>query len=256
MGKNKMAPPPIEKASGRFRTREVGVFKPPKIVLVGVEGWGKTTTAAHVPDVALMIADTETGYDTLLGVDRVPAVPCVTTSSWRETLEVVGEIGDAGALALDELSGFEKQCHNYVCANDFKNDWVKFYSYGRGPQTAMAEWGKLLARLEQLEIPVVALAHCAIETFRDPAADDYSRYVAALSKPTWGATRRWGDAVLFGTFESQVVEGKGVGGTDRVLHTEHRDAYDAKNRYAMDPEIDIPDDPTKVWETIWAQVTR
>lgn len=251
---SKMAPPPI--SSGKFKTRETGIFRPPKIVLVGVEGWGKTTMAAHIPGVALLMAETETGYDTLLGVERVPSVPCVTTSKWRETFDVIEELGDAQALAIDELSGIEKQCHDYVCANDFKGDWVKFYSYGKGPKTALIEWGKLLARLEQLGILIVALSHCAIETFSDPDEDDYSRYVAALSRQTWGATKRWADAVLFGTFESQVVGGKGVGGTDRILHTEHRDAYDAKNRYSMDDEIDIPDDPTKIWETIWAQVTR
>ena len=270
--KKKPAPPPPKKG-GRKTSSKNGeknrpkpktgfkvtepVFTPPKIAVVAVEGWGKTSLAAHIPDVALLMPETETGYKTLLGIGRVPKVPNMITTSWKETMDALDNVGDAKALALDELSGFEAQCFENVCRKEYSMDWNKFNSYGRGYKIAAPEWRKFLAKLESLDIMIVAMSHCAIETFKDPLNDDHDRYVAALHKGTWGATRRWADACLFGTFESIVDdEGKGIGGTDRVLLTEHRDTHDAKNRYGMAADIEMPDDYTEMWPHLWKELTE
>ena len=67
--------------------------------------------------------------------------------------------------------------------------------------------------------------------------------------------------MLFGKFvtiteKSKTGVIKGIGGTDRILYTERRDAFDAKNRYGMPAEIDIPNDPAKTWETIWKHLYK
>lgn len=261
--KRPTAPPPPPKrtatnnggSSGGFEmpSRE---FRPPKLVIVGVEGWGKTSLAAHVPDVAIIMPETETGYLTLVGVNRAPEVPCLVTKTWKQTMDAIDKF-DGKALALDELSGFEKQCHEYVCNNDFSGNWNHFWAYHKGVRMAVPEWMKFLAKLEQLNCMVIALSHCAVETFKDPTNEDHDRYVAALFKDTWGITRRWADACLFGTFVSVVDDsGKGIGGEQRVLYTEHRDTHDAKNRYGMDPEIDIPDEVGDVWAEIWGAINN
>lgn len=260
-GKRKAAPPP--KKAGGTKKEAPGLFKkpeakfvPPKIVLVGVEGWGKTSMAANIPDVALLMPKTETGYKTLFGVGSVPEVPCLVTTTWDETMKALDQVEGFGALALDELSGFEAQCFEAVCRREYSDKWEKFNAYGRGYKIAAPEWRKFLAKLEKLGIMIFALSHCAIETFKDPMSDDHDRYVAALHKSTWGATRRWADACLFGTFESIVDDdGKGIGGTDRVLYTEHRDTHDAKNRYNMNPEIEMPNEPAETWDFLWEQIT-
>ncbi len=260
MTTKKASPPPLPAKKGKpataFRKAQKR-FVPPKIVVVGVEGWGKTSLAANIDGVALIMPSTETGYLTLLGAGRVPAVDQIVTKSWRETLAAVDQAKGYKAIALDELSGFEKQCHEFVNENEYGGNWSKFWAYHRGLKIAAPEWMKLLSKLESLDVMVVALSHCSIETFQDPMSDDYDRYVAALAKPTWGVTRRWADACLFGTFQPVVDDdGKGIGGTDRVLYTEHRDAYDAKNRYGMEPEIDMPDDPAEMWGAVWEAITE
>ena len=65
-------------------------------------------------------------------------------------------------------------------------------------------------------------------------------------------------ARLFRTVTAKNRDGKvkGIGGTDRVLYAERRDAFDAKNRYGMPPEVDVPDDPAQIWTTIWDQIKR
>jgi len=265
MKKKKMSAPPPRKGGSAVKSKPKNsnlsfekpeaVFTPPKLVVVGVEGWGKTSLAAHISDVGLLMPSTETGYKTLLGIGSVPQVPCLVTETWKETLDALDSVREFKALALDELSGFEAQCQDFICKRDYNGKWDNFANWGKGYKVVAPEWRKFLAKLESLDIMVLALSHCAIETFKDPMADDHDRYVSALHKSTWGLTRKWADACLFGTFESIVDdEGKGIGGTDRVLLTEHRDTHDAKNRYNLDPEIEMPDDATETWGFLWNHI--
>jgi hypothetical protein len=266
MAKKKSPPPPRpgeEKKEEKKTRTKLAFRKPkkeftsPKLVIVAVEGWGKTTLAANIPGVALMMAGTETGYNTLFGVGSVPEVPTLTTHKWKQTLDAIDIVKENGykVLALDELSGFEAQCHDYICRNDYKGNWTNFVSWAKGYKASLPEWRKFLAKLESLDIMIVALSHCTVETFKNPMGDDHDRYIAALYKDTWGATRRWADACLFGTFETIVDDdGKGIGGTDRVLFTEHRDSHDAKNRYHMNPELEMPEDPDEMWSFVWDEI--
>ena len=71
--------------------------------------------------------------------------------------------------------------------------------------------------------------------------------------------------MLFGNFFTVIDDekkakrqgkGKAIGGTDRVLYTERRDAFDAKNRFGMPTEIWLPDNPAESWTTIWSHVRK
>jgi len=269
--KGKTAPPPKRSGKGApdrkqpvsnlFQDPEE-YFLPPKVIVVAIEGWGKTSMGAYVQEhaefknVAFLMPQTETGYKTLYGMGRVPKVKNLVTETWAETLEALDSLAGFDALILDELSGFEAQLFEQVCKAEYSGNWNKFNSYGRGVKIAIPVWRKFLAQLEALEIFILALSHCAITTFKDPMNDDHDRYVAALNANLWGAARRWADACLFGTFESIVDdEGKGIGGTDRVLFTEHRDTHDAKNRYGMTSEINMPADPAEMFNTLWLELT-
>ena len=45
-------------------------------------------------------------------------------------------------------------------------------------------------------------------------------------------------------------DGKGVGGTERVIYAEHSDAVDAKNRYGLPAEIACVGDSAAIWDTL------
>lgn len=162
-------------------------------------------------------------------------------------------------------------CHEFICRRDFNGDWGEkgFASYQRGPDVAVSEWLKLLAILDRLHDSgkiVLILSHCKIKTFKNPLGADYDRYVSDVHDKTWSVTAKWADCVLFGNFYSVVESaerkpealrrGKGIGGTERVIYTERRDAFDAKNRYGMPEVIDIPHDPSVVWETIYSNIRK
>lgn len=246
-------------------------FPPPRIVLNAVEGFGKTTIGAYAPEPALLMARGETGYRTLLGAGLVPSVDAADIETWSDLLGVLDEmIAGPGAhktLVLDAMGGFERLCHETVCTRDFGGDWGEkgFGSFQKGYDVAVNDWLQLLSRLDRLRAAkgtiVLLLSHCKVSTFKNPAGPDYDRYISDLHHKTWGVTAKWADAVLFGNF-FQVVEekkgrrAKGIGGTDRVIYTERRDAWDAKNRYGMAEQIDLSGDPAESWDTLWRAIRR
>jgi hypothetical protein len=259
------AQPPVRPKLGRINLTSLSTA--PRIVLNAVEGWGKTTFGAYAPNPAVLMSRGESGYATLRSKGLVPDADCVELTRWADVLGQLDELGTGankyGAIVLDALGGFERLCHEHVCARDFGGDWGEkgFSSFQKGPDVSVAEWIGLLNRLDKvrqaLNCPIVFLSHSTIKPFKNPMGPDFDRYIADCHAKTWGVTHKWADAVFFGTYLTVAVEDKktrrtkGVGGDERVLYTTRRDAYDAKNRYAMPPQLDIPPDASAMWSTVW-----
>lgn len=226
-------------------------------MLYGVEGWGKTTLAAHWPDAAFILSPRETGYLTLLQSGRVPKRPICQPQSWDGLLaEIDALVADPRGiklLAMDAMSGFERLCHEHVCEREFEGDWGEkgFLSYHKGYDMSITPWLSLLARLDGLRfkhgVSVMLVSHARITTFKNPSGPDFDRYSSDVHDKTWGVTRKWADAVLFGMFfdvtkKEKGERVKGVGDQQRVLYTERTATYDAKNRFGLPEVIDIPND--------------
>lgn len=254
------APAPARPKLGRVTD---ATSSPPRLVINAVEGWGKTSFGAHAPNPAILMSKGESGYVTLRKAGLVPDCACVELTRWQDVLaqldDLAGNIDGHGAIVLDALSGFERMCHESVCQRDFGGDWGEkgFGAFQRGAETSIAEWLVLLSKLDRVRtaqnVPIIILSHSKVRPFKNPMGADFDRYIADCHEKTWGVTHKWADAVLFGTYVTVALEDKkskrmkGMGGDERVLYTTRRDAYDAKNRYAMPPQIDIPDDPASVW---------
>lgn len=240
----------------------------PRLIINGVEGWGKTSLAVNAPGAAIVMAKGETGYRTLLDANRVPSVPALVADSWEGLLAMLDKLaeepGKIQTLVLDALGGFERLCHEFVCARDFGNVWSEkgFTGFGRGYDVSVTEWLGLLNRLDRLNtkgMAIYLLSHVQVKSFKNPQGADFDRYESACHAKTWGATHKWADAVLFATYRTITDEKKGktkgIGGTDRVVYAERRDAFDAKNRYGFPEELDIPADPASAYQTIAAYFT-
>ena len=238
----------------------------PKIILNAVEGFGKTSTGAYAPDPLLLMARGETGYDTLLSAGRVPSIPADLVETWGD---VMGWLETLNAdpqgrktIIFDAMGGFERLCHEYVCQKDFGGEWGErgFGAYQKGFDLSVTEWLRFLHRMEVLNtkygMTILILGHSRIRPFKNPLGADFDRYVSDCHEKTWNVTARWADAILFGNFLTVVDKekqgkGKGVGGTSRMLYTERRDAFEAKNRFGMPFEISLDvDDVSQVWPTI------
>ncbi len=240
-------------------------LKPPRIVLNALEGFGKTSCAAYASEVAILEAPRETGYETLLGAGLVPSVDTARIETWPGLLALLDQLGDEckyKTVALDAMGGFERLCHEHVCSTQYKDSWDAFTNYQQGYEVSISEWIRMLSRLDRIhdnDVSILILSHCRVRNFKNPLGPDFDRYESNVHPKTWDVTKQMFDAVLFGTFRTFVdnpdkaAKGqrvRGIGTNDRVIYTMRHDAYDAKNRYGMDRELDIPNDPSQIWTTI------
>ena len=243
-----------------------------RLIVNAVEGWGKTTLGCHAPGAAVLMARGETGYLTLLAKKLVPQLPHAELNTWQETLDqvrylIADDSGNIKTLVFDALGGFERLCHEHVCQTRFGGEWGEagFSAFQRGYDVSIAEWLILLQELDRLRtkrnMQIVLLSHSKVKPFKNPLGEDFDRYIADCHEKTWQATAKWADAVFFGTFRTVVEKkkggrGKGIGGDERVIYTTRRDAYDAKNRYGMEPEIEMPNDHRQMWPTLAAAIAK
>ncbi len=238
----------------------------PRVILSAIEGFGKTTFGAFAPSPLILMSRGETGYETLLSAGRVPAVPAYRVDGWAETMSWVTDLTadpqGIQTLVLDCIDGFEHLCHEHVCNSKYGGDWGDrgFLNFRRGYETSMSDFLQLLFQLERLSdrgVTTVLLCHAEKATFKNPMGSDFDRYVGGVNQAhTWPALRAWADVLLFGTFKTIVDKDKGIGGTDRLVYTERRDAFDAKNRFGMPPEIPLLKDPAGMWSSISKHFTK
>lgn len=235
-----------------------------RLVLNAVEGWGKTTFGSHAPKPAVLMARGESGFTTLRKRGLVPDADAVELTTWKDTLKVVEDLesADYESVVLDAQGGFERLCHEHVCARDFNNEWGEkgFQAFMRGYDIAVSDWLQLLQRLDRLHakgMNVIILSHAKTKSFKNPLGPDFDRYTADVHDKTWGVTHKWADAVLFGMFVTVTQEkkgrAKGIGGTERVIHTQRTDGWDAKNRYSMPERLDV-EAPETMWATVWGAI--
>jgi len=93
---------------------------------------------------------------------------------------------------------------------------------------------------------IILIAHAQIKTFADPAQPTgYDRYQLKLNEKAAAVLREAVECVLFATYETTVVKekgdkkGRGVGDGERVMYTERRPAFDAKNHFDLPFEMPL-----------------
>jgi hypothetical protein len=256
------------RTAGKVSIGKLAPTTAPRVVLNCVEGWGKTSTGAFAPSPVILCAAGETGYQTLRGAGLVPDIDGAVIETWPDLLATIdGLTADCPyeTIILDALDGFESMLHGLVTQRDFDGDSGPkgFLKYHKGYDRAVNDWVAMLAKLDRLHAQgkaILLLSHVAAKATKNPMGEDFDSYVSTIHHKVWAATKRWADAVLFGKFHTVVTKldgkKKGIGGTDRVLYCEQRDAFDAKNRYGMPAELDIPADPSQVWNTIMNAMQR
>jgi len=249
-------------------------FITPSIIIQAVEGWGKTTLAANAPTPLVLQCGGETGYQTLLNAGSVPKCYTDQVDDWKELLNWLDDIADPETdydiqtLVIDSLSGASEMCREYVCNENFKGDWghgtqTGYAAFNKGDgKVAPAEWkifDQKLGKINRLGIIVIQLAHTAIERFENPLGEEEARYTSSIPSKFWELSKRNADIILFGNYDpTRDEDGKESMNTSikRILHSQYRDAWQAKNRFNMVPHFEIPNDPSESWETLWGEIHR
>jgi len=219
------------------------LLKPRRVLLYGPEGIGKSTFGAGAPGAVFLAPEDGTAN---IDVARFPE-----PSGWADVLAAVGALAtdehDYHTLVVDTLDWLEPMIHADLCA---RNKWadIEAPGYGKGYTAALDAWRILLARLDDLRtrrgMDIVLLAHSQVKGFKNPEGDDFDRYELKLNGKAAGLVKEWCDAVLFANYETFAVKDaakrvRGISTGARLVHTQRRAAFDAKNRYSLPEQIPL-----------------
>jgi hypothetical protein len=215
--------------------------KPPRIVLHGIHGIGKTKFAAHAPKPIFIL--TEDGLDEIKkSVDfEIASFPLAKNyDSVTEYIRMLIEDDhDFKTVVLDTADWLEKLIWSKVC-EDHGVSSIEDIGWAKGYKFAMRHWGKIIDgfnRLRKRGMAIVVLAHNEIKRFNPPDGEGYDRYQIKLHHTAAETLEEWADCVLFANYQTYVdVKSKKVvnaANPTRVIYTSDRPAWRAKTRYAL-----------------------
>lgn len=222
-----------------------GKLSVPHFVLIyGGDGLGKTTFASQAPSPIFL--GTEDGTANL-DVSRFPS-----PHSFKDVLNSINalltENHDYKTLAIDSLDWLEPLVWSSVVSEGTKDEKsIEDFGYGKGYVLALKKWQEMISLLMKLRaqkrMNIIAIAHSHVKPFNDPSQPtSYDRHQLKLNDKAASLWREAVDAVLFATFETfvkkdGVQKAKAFGDGKRVVYTERRPAFDAKNRMGLPFEI-------------------
>lgn len=221
--------------------------KPPRLMIYGTAGVGKTSLAADAPNSVFL--QTEDG----LGIRDTPTFGLLR--SFGQVMEAVGALytEDHGfrTAVLDSLDWLEPLVWEHTArANGWKD--IEQPGYGKGYVAALGTWRAFLDGLNALRdergMGVVLIAHSEIKRFDSPETEPYDRYQPKLHARASALLQEHVDAVLFANYRVSTVRAdvgfnkkvaRAVGSGDRLLHTAERPAFLAKNRFGLQEQLPL-----------------
>lgn len=237
--------------------RKGGSIKPPIVVLHGSPGIGKTTFAACSE--APIFLMTEDGLGNL-GPDSFPII-----NQWSDLMEamtaIYSEEHGYKTVVIDSMSALEPMIWAQV-ARDANKSSIEELGYGKGYVLAMDYWATLLqgiiALRDQRGILPILIAHSEVTRFDSPEVEPYDRYTIKLHKRAFHLLYERADVIGFANWrvliqrdkdptafqgknpeKDKVLNVRGMGTGERLLHLVERPAYIAKNRYGMPETIPL-----------------
>ena len=214
-------------------------LKPPRIVLFGSSGVGKTSFAASMNKPIFIC--TEDG----LGKIEVPHFPLA--KSFEDVMEnlqsLINNENDYKTLVIDSLDWLEPLVWDKACQD---NNWksIEQPGYGKGYVETLKYWRIYINSLNELRekgFTIMQIAHNQIKRFESPEIEAFDRHELKLHRKAADLILEHSDCCFFANFKLGTVQVKGKGGNmttkavagDRVVYTVEKPAYLAKNRYAL-----------------------
>jgi len=215
---------------------------PPRILVYGTEGIGKSSFAAQAP--APIFIQTEDGLGEI-DCDKLPLA-----KSLEDVLTAIHELTTGAhtyqTAVIDSLDWLEQIFHAQIC-KDFGP--VKYESiekvdggYQRGYVHALTLWRKVVDALDTLRsargMAIILIAHARFEKFEPPGESPVDRYSPRLHKHAAALLNEWCDAVLFATWKMSPTTTK-PDQNERILRTVGGPHCVAKNRYRLPSQIPL-----------------
>lgn len=244
-----------------------GISKsPPVITIYGDGGIGKDTFASNAPSPIFIFTENSVG---MLDVARLIA------TTYEEVMEstamLLTEKHDYKTVVYSTLDWLEPMVWNYLIRMQPQSEKgqpisnIESYGYGKGYKLALDYWRDFIDLMTRLrterDMMVIFVAHPTVRKITPPDSDSYDSYMLKLqdSEKTSAKDKivECCDAVLFANWRVALTgeklgfgesRNRGVGAGERIVYTEQRPAYEAKNRYSLPAQIHIRD---KEWSDLW-----
>ena len=226
---------------------------PPRLMIHGTEGIGKSTTAAQAPKPIFIQTE-----------DGLGQIDCDSFPLARSFGDVVAALSalyaekhDYQTVVIDSLDWLERLIWDLLCEQYGVSSIEKVDGgYAKGYTHALTQWREILNGLDALRnergMCVILLGHSKVEKFEDPEHSAYDRYSPRLHKQANALITEWADAVLFATRkiitktedagfgrDRTVAAGLGKDGGERILRCVGSPSCIAKNRYSLPAELPL-----------------
>ena len=152
---------------------------------------------------------------------------------------------DFSTVVVDSLDWLEPLIWAEACK---RNNWpnIEFPGFGKGYAEAVNIWREYIDKLNALRdekgMAVLQIAHTDIKRFDSPEHEPYDRYIIKLQARAAALLQEHSDIVLFANYQISITKAdvgfskkvaRALGTGKRVMHTEERPAFLAKNRYEL-----------------------
>lgn len=249
-------------------TKAKHVFEsvPPKIIIYGRNGIGKSRFAIHAPNAIFL------DFDKNLAQYKVLTNKSDGISYSLETFQnvidfitlLINEPHDFKTVIIDSFSSLNMIVENQVKLE--KNiPSVAAMEFGKGYDYTKVLWEQILRKLDFLwdkrKVMLILIGHDKITELKDLAHGNHHIYEMALHEKIIGMFRGWCSIMLYATVNKRIKEESGSFGkvnkkildSKRVLYTEGDDIFIARNNYGLPPIIPF-DDVEAAWNVFYNHI--